>query len=294
MGVRSSRECAQEPAPRKRKHRMPHSIRRRNEIRQRGFLLTARVVAQSQNGGLSLRCDRRWSAPCECSEAVRSTADRALPPSLSGRRRGARFSVPAGLSSPAWRVLENPRRTRADGRSAPPDVVHSLPVPSKSLYRSLAVLFAVNILNFYDRQVLGALLEPIRKEFHLSDTQLGALGTLPIVLYALVGLPLGRLADVGSRKKLLAAGVAVWASLTGLGGLVQSLSDAAGFAAGRVCGRSRLRAGGHQLDRRSVSGRSSGRARWRFSCSACRSAARSAMPSAVPRRKLGAGARRWW
>jgi MFS family permease len=95
-------------------------------------------------------------------------------------------------------------------------------VSSKSLPRSLAVLFAINILNFYDRQVLGALLEPIRKEFHLSDTQLGALGTLPIVLYALVGLPLGRLADSASRKRLLAAGVAVWASLTGLGGLVQS------------------------------------------------------------------------
>jgi MFS family permease len=95
-------------------------------------------------------------------------------------------------------------------------------VHSKNLPRSLAVLFAVNILNFYDRQVLGALLEPIRKEFHLSDTQLGALGTLPIVLYALAGLPLGRLADSGSRKRLLAAGVAVWASLTGLGGLVQS------------------------------------------------------------------------
>ena len=88
--------------------------------------------------------------------------------------------------------------------------------------RSLAVLFAINILNFYDRQVLGALLEPIRKEFHLSDTQLGALGTWPIVLYALVGLPLGRLADAASRKRLLAAGVAVWAALTGLGGLAHS------------------------------------------------------------------------
>ncbi len=95
-------------------------------------------------------------------------------------------------------------------------------MPSKSRSRSLGVLFAVNILNFYDRQVLGALLEPLRKEFHLSDTQLGALGTLPIVLYALVGLPFGRLADSGSRKKLLAAGVAAWALLTGLGGLAQS------------------------------------------------------------------------
>jgi MFS family permease len=88
--------------------------------------------------------------------------------------------------------------------------------------RSLAVLFAINILNFYDRQVLGALLEPIRKEFHLSDTQLGTLGTLPIILYALVGLPLGRLADTGSRKKLLAAGITVWAALTGFGGLARS------------------------------------------------------------------------
>ena len=91
-------------------------------------------------------------------------------------------------------------------------------VSSQSLPRSLAVLFAINVLNFYDRQVLGALLEPIRKEFHLSDTQLGALGTWPIVVYALVGLPLGRRADAGSRKRLLAAGMAVWASLTGLGG----------------------------------------------------------------------------
>src|SRR5690349_21726213 len=37
----------------------------------------------------------------------------------------------------------------------------------------LAVLVAINILNFYDRQVAGALVEPMRKEFHLSDTQIG-------------------------------------------------------------------------------------------------------------------------
>ncbi|HLY17660.1 MAG TPA: MFS transporter [Bryobacteraceae bacterium] len=101
-------------------------------------------------------------------------------------------------------------------------MAHSQPEHSKSLQRSLAVLFAINVLNFYDRQVLGALLEPIRKEFHLSDTQLGTLGTLPIVLYALAGLPLGRLADSVSRKRLLTAGVAVWATLTGMGGFVRA------------------------------------------------------------------------
>jgi MFS family permease len=95
-------------------------------------------------------------------------------------------------------------------------------VTSKGLSRSLAVLFAVNILNFYDRQALGALVEPIRREFALTDTQIGALTTIFTVLYAAVGLPLGRLADHWSRKKLLALGVALWSGLTAMGGLANS------------------------------------------------------------------------
>ena len=79
---------------------------------------------------------------------------------------------------------------------------------------ALAVLVAVNILNFYDRHVIGALTEPIRKEFHLTDTQIGLLGSAFIWIYALVGLPLGRIADSASRKKLLGAAVFVWSSLT--------------------------------------------------------------------------------
>lgn len=78
----------------------------------------------------------------------------------------------------------------------------------------LAVLVAINVLNFYDRQVAGAVVEPVRKEFHLSDTQIGWLNTAFTVLYGVVGLPLGRLADKVSRKKLLAVGIAVWALLT--------------------------------------------------------------------------------
>ena len=83
---------------------------------------------------------------------------------------------------------------------------------------SLAVLFLVNVLNFYDRQALAAVMEPLRHEFHLTDTQLGGLVTMFTVVYALAGLPLGRLADTGSRKRLLAVGVAVWTGLTALGG----------------------------------------------------------------------------
>jgi MFS family permease len=95
-------------------------------------------------------------------------------------------------------------------------------VRSKAVGPALAVLFFVNVLNYYDRQALAALAEPLRHQFALSDAQLGGLSTVFIVLYAVAGLPLGRLADTWSRRKLLAIGVAVWAGLTGLGGLAAS------------------------------------------------------------------------
>jgi predicted MFS family arabinose efflux permease len=80
--------------------------------------------------------------------------------------------------------------------------------------RSLLVLFAINILNFYDRQVLSTLTEPVRKEFALSDTQIGWMTTAFTLLYAVIGVPIGRLADRWNRKKLLASGVTVWSVLT--------------------------------------------------------------------------------
>jgi MFS family permease len=88
----------------------------------------------------------------------------------------------------------------------------------------LAVLVAINILNFYDRQVAGAVVEPVRKEFHLTDTQIGWLNTAFTVLYGIVGLPLGRLADKVSRKKLLAVGITVWALLTASARWINSYS----------------------------------------------------------------------
>jgi MFS family permease len=87
---------------------------------------------------------------------------------------------------------------------------------------TLAVLFLVNVLNYYDRTALGAVVEPLRAEFGISDAQIGALGTLFIVIYAVAGLPFGRLADTWSRRKLMAIGVTVWAGLTALGAAASS------------------------------------------------------------------------
>jgi MFS family permease len=90
---------------------------------------------------------------------------------------------------------------------------------------ALFVLFAINLLNFFDRQLLGSLGEPIRKEFHLSDTALGMLTTVFVIVYALVGLPLGRLSDTWRRTRLIAISIAVWSLLTAATGLAQSYTQ---------------------------------------------------------------------
>src|SRR5712691_9155931 len=87
---------------------------------------------------------------------------------------------------------------------------------------TLFVLVAINTMNFFDRQILPAVQEKIRNEWRLSDSELGWLGTAFILLYAVVGLPLGRLADVGRRRWILAAGVGLWSVLTIGSGLAWS------------------------------------------------------------------------
>jgi MFS family permease len=90
---------------------------------------------------------------------------------------------------------------------------------------ALFLLFAINLLNFFDRQLLGALGEPIRREFHLSDTALGGLGTIFTIIYAFVGLPLGALSDKWYRNRLIAIGTAFWSILTAATGFAQNYAQ---------------------------------------------------------------------
>lgn len=90
---------------------------------------------------------------------------------------------------------------------------------------ALAVLFAINTMNFFDRVIGGALAEPIRREWNLSDSELGALGTAFTLLYAFVGVPIGRLSDRSSRKTILAAAVFVWSGLTALSGFTRTYAQ---------------------------------------------------------------------
>jgi MFS family permease len=90
---------------------------------------------------------------------------------------------------------------------------------------ALFLLFAINLLNFFDRQLLGALGEPIRHEFHLSDTALGFLGTIFTIIYAFVGLPLGALSDRWYRNRLIAIGTVFWSLLTAATGFAQNYAQ---------------------------------------------------------------------
>ncbi|HEX4241193.1 MAG TPA: MFS transporter [Steroidobacteraceae bacterium] len=87
---------------------------------------------------------------------------------------------------------------------------------------ALAVLFAINLLNFFDRQLPGSLAEQIRREFHLNDTALGGLATVFTLVYAVAGIGFGRATDRRRRTRLVALGTAAWSVLTAASGLAQT------------------------------------------------------------------------
>jgi MFS family permease len=77
------------------------------------------------------------------------------------------------------------------------------------------LLSALYVVSFIDRVVLNLLVDPLRAEFGLSDTQISLLqGAAFAIFYGVFGLPLARIADVGNRKILIIAGVVVWSLAT--------------------------------------------------------------------------------
>src|SRR6185369_13154965 len=86
---------------------------------------------------------------------------------------------------------------------------------------ALAVLFAINTLNFFDRQNAASVSPLMIAEFKLSDSDYGDITTAFILIYAAVGVPLGRWADRGNRPLILGLGTALWSLFTGGSGLVQ-------------------------------------------------------------------------
>jgi MFS family permease len=77
------------------------------------------------------------------------------------------------------------------------------------------ILTLANISSFIDRQVLSLLVKPIKRDLHLTDTQMSLLMGLSFALfYTLFGVMIGRLADRKSRRNIIIVGISIWSLMT--------------------------------------------------------------------------------
>jgi len=106
---------------------------------------------------------------------------------------------------------------RSVPNSRPADTAY--PPPARGWY-VVGVLTAAYVVSFLDRQILSLLVEPIRADLALTDTEIGLImGTAFAIFYTLLGIPIGRLADRFSRRGIIAAGVTIWCFMTAACGL---------------------------------------------------------------------------
>ena len=108
---------------------------------------------------------------------------------------------------------------------------HGRPQPwqlfsSRQRWTMLAVLFLVSTVSNIDRQIMTVAIEPIKAEFHATDTQMGLLtGAAFALFYATLGLPIARLADRGNRKLIIAISITFWSLMTAICGAVQTFAQ---------------------------------------------------------------------
>ena len=105
------------------------------------------------------------------------------------------------------------------------DIERKFPRP-KAAWTTLGILFLAYVSSFVDRQVIGLLVEPIKADFQISDTEVSLLlGLSFAIFYCLVALPIGRLVDTKSRKNIVAVGITLWSFMTAMCGLAQNYAQ---------------------------------------------------------------------
>lgn len=98
-------------------------------------------------------------------------------------------------------------------------VEETWPSPARGWW-AVCVLTLAYVVSFVDRSILSLLIEPVRLDLALSDTQIALVQGLAFaIFYSLMGLPLGWLADRYSRRAIIVAGLAVWCLATAGSGL---------------------------------------------------------------------------
>jgi predicted MFS family arabinose efflux permease len=112
----------------------------------------------------------------------------------------------------------------------------------------LFILAATYGLSHIDRQIMSILMEPVKRDLALSDTQLGLLAGLGFaVFYALVGIPMAMWADRGNRRNIIALSVAVWSGMTALCGMSATFAQLALARVGVGIGEAGANPAAHSL-----------------------------------------------
>ncbi len=86
---------------------------------------------------------------------------------------------------------------------------------SSHAWYTLAILTLANVSGLIDRQIVALLVEPIKRDLLISDTQVSLLMGLSFVLfYSVLGVPVGALVDRYSRRRIVAIGAVLWSGMT--------------------------------------------------------------------------------
>ncbi len=111
------------------------------------------------------------------------------------------------------------RQAQLHAEITPHEPARALITPEYRRY-ALLVLLLVLTSSHLDRQILAILLEPIKHELVLSDTQLGFLSGIAFaIFYATLGIPMAMWADRGNRRNIIALALTMWSGMTMLCGL---------------------------------------------------------------------------
>lgn len=100
----------------------------------------------------------------------------------------------------------------------------AVPYPNqKYAWYVVVILFLAYTSSFIDRQIMALLVEPIKRDLEINDTQFSLLhGFAFAIFYTFMGLPLGRLADSRNRKWIISVGILIWSFLTAACGLAKT------------------------------------------------------------------------
>ncbi|MFK7731166.1 MAG: spinster family MFS transporter [Pseudomonadales bacterium] len=98
------------------------------------------------------------------------------------------------------------------------------PKPAYAWYMTI-LLMVLYMFSFLDRTIIVLLIEPIKRDLHLTDTDVSLLyGLAFAVFYTLMGIPIARLADTKNRTKIIAIGVLFWSLMTAFCGLAKNFT----------------------------------------------------------------------